>query len=82
MGDRDTTRAKSALEDGKGKGKWIGALENVGKEEGISNLGSRTWSERNKRLQNLINYLCPKVLGIGRKERERTWVLARLFKGC
>lgn len=80
LGDRDTTRAKSLLENGKRKGQRIRALQSVGKEAGISNLGSGARSEREKRLQNLINYLRPTNQRNGRKERERIWVLACLFK--
>ena len=80
--NRDGTRSKSLLEDSKGKRERIGALQSVGKEAGISNLGSGTGSERNKRLQNLINYLCPKDPGKCRKERKRIRVMACLIKGC
>ncbi|PON81594.1 hypothetical protein TorRG33x02_226320 [Trema orientale] len=82
LGNGDATRAKSLLEDGKGKRKRIRALQSVGKEAGISILGSRAGSKRDKGLQNLINYSCPNNLRKGRKEREWIRVSTCLFKRC
>lgn len=45
LGDRDAARAKTTLEDGESKRERIGALESVGEEAPIGNMGSRAGSE-------------------------------------